>query len=68
MKQVLLIGTRKYSGQCIVVWAALDLMQGDVIRWNGAPWRVDSIYGTRLTNGHEARIRDKPSDLEYTSH
>jgi hypothetical protein len=68
MKQVLLIGTKRYSGQNIIVWASLDLAIGDVVRWNGAPWRVDSIYGTRLSCGHEARIRERPSDLEYTSH
>lgn len=67
MRQILLSGTKRYSGQAIMVWADLDLGIGDVIRWNGAPWRVCSIYGTRLSQGHEAQCRDKPS-LEEISH
>lgn len=63
MIQVLLCGMKRQAGEKIVVWSDVDLAIGDQIRWNGSPWRVGSVYGTRLClNGYEAQVREKPRD------
>lgn len=61
MKQLLLVGTKRYAGQSITVWADLDLELGDSIRWNGSAWRVGSSYGTSLClRGYAADKRERP--------
>lgn len=62
MKQILLTGTKTYEGQAITVWAPDTYGIGDTVRWNGSPWRVGAIYGTRFALGDWARKRDKPKD------
>lgn len=62
MIQVTLAGTGRYEGRSMIVWADRDLHLGDSVRWNGSPWRVDSIYGTRLClRGYEAGVRERPT-------
>jgi hypothetical protein len=62
MRQLMLVGTKRYAGQTIVVWADVDLDLGDTVRWNGSPWRVGSAYGTRLClRGYSAAVRERPT-------
>jgi hypothetical protein len=62
MKQVLLNGTRAYEGQSITVWAPDSYGMGDTVRWNGSPWKVGAVYGTRFCAGLFAKKHEKPRD------
>lgn len=63
MRQILLKGTTApWDDTVIIVWAPDQYVIGDTIRWNGCPWRVDNIYGTRFASGLFAKRREKPND------
>ena len=63
MIQVLLCGMRApWSGEAIRIWAPDGLRLGDRIKWNGCPWKVSAVYGTRLSEGVFAKRREKPNE------
>lgn len=64
MTHVLLTGTKKYAGQAIHCWAPDGCTIGQRVRWNGAPWTVSAVYGTRLSPGVFAQKRERPRDEE----
>jgi hypothetical protein len=61
VKQVLLKDARNVG---LLVWAPDSTELGDRVRWNGAPWFVSSVYGTRFCRGLEARRRERPEEPE----